>query len=277
MSRVGEFTRYIGLVVLLSAVVLLAPRLTVSAWVGFTRGCRDRWHRARAWRPGTVAAEPAPVPVDVRVGDRRASDPDEVLEHHGFPDLVSAVRELWALAREAVEAGALTLALAGVALRTASALVQQLPEPVVLGSDLLLVLGAFLLLQRIVRDYPAGMLAPYLRPSAARASASGPAQARSRARHLLEMAVLAPGFLVLIAWPAEIGRFVAEKQFSGPQSTVLVVWACELPWFLALTWFLARPLLPRRAPARHSRSVRPTAPVLEMHPAAAVAEERRAA
>ena len=271
MSRLAEFSRYIGLVVLLSAVVLLVPRATVGAWTALTRALRS----LLSWRPGTVVAEPRDLPVEVTVGDRATGLPDEVLEHHGLPRLVHAVQELWAMARETVEAGALALAVAGLVLRATSAVVATLPEPMVLASDLLLVLGAFLLMQRIIRDYPPAVLAPYLR--AARVRVSAQPVARGRARPLLEMLLVAPGFVALLAWPVEIARFVADKQFSGPHETVLVVWACELPWFLALVWFLARPLLPRRPAARHAAPRRPLATVAPLRSHTLPEQGRRAA
>ncbi len=252
MSRVAQFTSYVGLVVLIAALVLLAPRLTVTAWIGLVRSIRTSWHRALTWRPGTTAAEPSDLQVEVTVGDRRASAPDEVLEADGVPTPLHAVRELWAMAREALEAGALVLAISGLLLRVTSVLVAQLPEPVVLASDLLLVVGTFLVMQRVIRDFPPTLLAAYLRPSPERTAALPGRRIQGRARHSLEMLLLAPGFLALVAWPVEIARFVAEKQFTGPRDTVIVVWACELPWLLGLAWFLARPLLPRKAPPRHA-------------------------
>lgn len=254
MSQVAQFSRYIGLVVLLSAMALLAPRLTVSAWAGLVRGLQTRWQGARAWRRGTVVAEPAVLPVEVRIGDRRTTDPDEVLD--ASPGSRQMLRELWQLLREALEAGAVSLAAVGLLLRSTSALVARLPEPLVLAGDLLLVLGTFLLMQRIIRDYPVDGLPSFRlahQERAARVRATLKDEARGRVRHTLEMLLLVPGFLVLVGWPTEIGRFVADKQFAGPQSTVLVVWACELPWLVGLSWLLARPLFPRRAPGRHVR------------------------
>lgn len=279
MSQVAQFSRYIGLVVLLASLVLLAPRLTVSAWTGTTRAVRSSWHRARFWRPGTQAAERTDAPVQVTVGDRQASEPDEVLDAEATQHPWQVVRELWTMAREGLETCAVALAVTGLLLRTSTAFATSVPEAVVFGSDMLLVLGCFLVMQRVIRDYPPHLLpsalAPYLRPSAARMGRRPEKVVRSRARHLVEMALLAPGFLVLVGWPAEIGRFVAEKQFTGPQNQVIVVWACELPWFMALVWFLARPLLPRRAPARHAAPT--TARVFTMPARQVRAEEQQAA
>ena len=259
MSEVVAFSRYVGLVVVLLAAVLLAPRLTVSAWAGLVQGVRRRWASLLAWRPGTVVDDEVLV-VEVVVGDRRATDPDEVLEAHGLPRWRQAVAEVWGLARELLEAGALLLALAGLALRTLASLLSALPEGAVLAGDLLLVLGAFLVMQRTIRDFPEEWL-PRLSALARPQRVVGrEGQLRAaRARELGRVVVLAPAFAALLAWPLEIGRFVAEKQFTGPQSTVLVVWACELPWLVGLVWYLARPLLaPLRRPAgRHAARVVP--------------------
>lgn len=272
MSDVAAFSSYIGLVVLVAALVLLVPRLTVSAWVGLLGFVRSRFHALRHWRPGTVVAEPDVIAVEVSVGDRAASDPDEVLEQHGHLQL----RELPRLAAEALEGHAVALAVAGLGLRLAGASVDRLPGPAVFAGDILLVLGAFLVMQRTIRDFPEEWLprlAALARPT--RVRASRPERLRGRTRHLLEMAVLAPAFGLLLAWPVEIGRAVAEAQFTGPQDRVLVVWACELPWLVALVWFLARPLLP--TPRRKPRG-RHAAPVVALRPRRVVTEqERRAA
>ena len=271
MSKVAEFSSYIGLVVVIFALVLLAPRLTVSAWVGLLGSLRSRLHALRHWRPGTVVAEPEQIVVEVSVGDRRTSDPDEVLEQHGHLHL----RELPGLVTEALEGHAVALAVAGLGLRLAGASVDALPGPAVFAGDLLLVLGAFLVMQRTIRDFPEEWLprlAALARPH--RVAAGREQQVRSRARHLVEMAVLAPAFGLLLAWPVEIGRAVARAQFTGPQDRVLVVWACELPWLVALVWFLARPLIP--SPQRKPRG-RHTAPVVSLRASHVVMDQERQA
>lgn len=277
MSEVAAFSRYVGLVVVLFAMALVVPRMTVAAWNGLLAGIRSRWRSILAWRPGTIVAERHVVPVEVRVGERRASDADELLEAGGLPGLRHATSEIWFLARERLEAGALALAALGLLLRTFGSLLQELPEGLVLTADLLLVLGAFLIMQRTIRDYPISelpqRLADLVRPH--RVAGKAVDRPAGRARHLLEMVVLAPAFLALLAWPVEIGRFVAEKQFTGPQSTVLVVWACELPWLVAVAWWLARPLLPpmrRRPKGRHAAPV-----VVLRRRQEPIAEQRKAA
>ena len=271
MSDVAAFSSYIGLVVLLAALVLLAPRLTVTAWVGLLGTVRRRLHGLRHWRPGTVVAAPEVIAVEVSVGDRRTGDPDEVLEQHGHLHL----RELPRLLAEALEGHAVALAVAGLGLRLAGASVDRLPEPAVFAGDMLLVLGAFLVMQRTIRDFPEEWLprlAALARPH--RVAAGREQRVRGRARHLLEMAVLAPAFGLLLAWPVEIGRAVARAQFTGPQDRVLVVWACELPWLVALVWFLARPLLP--TPRRRPRG-RHAAHVVALRPSRVVAEQEQQA
>ncbi len=272
MNEVVSFTRMIGLVVVGVALVLLAPRATVGAWAATVRGLRGTWHTLRTWRPGTVVAAEQIVPVEVTVvHGRPPGDHDEVMDAGGLPRLRHAVRELWGLSVEVLQGSALLLAVTGLVIRLAPSLVGRLPEPVVLIGDLLLVLGAFFVMQRTIQNYPDEWL-PALRRAVLPQRVKGRETARrgGRVRHTLEMIALAPAFLALLAWPTEVGRFLAEKQFTGPQSTVLVVWACELPWLVAIAWFLARPLLPpvrRYKPAaRHAAGGRsaPRAPVLPL-------------
>ncbi len=245
MTQVVAFTRMIGLVVVVCALVLLAPRATVGAWAAAVRSVRAGWHGLRTWRPGTVVATDEVVPVEVRVVARRPDGQhDEVIDAGGLPRLTHAVRELWSMAVELLQGSALALAVTGLAIRLAPGVVGRLPEPVVLAGDLLLVLGAFFVMQRTIATYPDEWLPALRRAMLPHRVTGRQHDGRSRTRHLLEMVALAPAFLALLAWPTEIGRFVAEKQFSGPQETVLVVWACELPWLLAVAWFLARPILP---------------------------------
>ena len=278
MNQVVAFSRYIGLVVVVCALVLLAPRATVGAWGGLIRSLRAGWHGLRTWRPGTVVATEELVEVEISVGDRRAADPGEVMQAHGLPAAWTAAKELAGLTREVLESRALALAVAGLALRATSDLIATLPKAAVLSGDLLLVLGAFLVLQRTIRYYPAELL-PALRRAMLPTRVAGRKQdvRGGRVRHAFELVVMAPAFLLLLAWPSEIGRFVAEKQFTGPGTTVITVWACELPWLVAVAWFLARPLLRPVRPAYASKhAARPTAPVVRLRPAPA-RQERSAA
>lgn len=276
MNEVVAFSRYVGLVVVVCALVLIAPRATVGAWAAVVRSVRAGWHGVRTWRPGTVVATEQLVPVEITVGDRRGSDPGEVMHHQGLPRTWAAVRELAGLLRDVLEGRALLLAVAGLALRATSDLVARLPRPAVLTGDLLLVLGAFLVLQRTVRTYPDELL-PALRRAVLPRRVPGRADVRRGAqlRSLLQLAVLAPAFLLLLAWPGEIGRFVAEKQFTGPGTTVITVWACELPWLVGVAWFLARPLLRPLRPAHASKHA--AAPVVRLRASAPASRQRSAA
>ncbi len=289
MNEVVAFTRMVGLVVVLCALVLLAPRATVGAWAATVRGLRAGWHALRTWRPGTVVAAEHVVPVEVTVvTGRPRGEHDEVMDAGGLPRLVHALRELWSMAVEVLQGSALLLAVTGLAIRLAPSVVGQLPAPVVLGGDLLLVLGAFFVMQRTIQNYPDEWL-PALRRAVLPERIKGREDTRAggRLRHIGEMVALAPAFLALLAWPTEIGRFLAEKQFTGPQSTVLVVWACELPWLVAVAWFLARPILPplrRYKPAaRHAAGPRtapastPRAPVVTLPATAEIVEPGRRA
>lgn len=266
MNRLADFTSYVGLVVLAFALLLLAPRVTVGLWAGLSRWLHGCWHAVLTWRPGTVVSTPDLPAVEITVGDRRTGDPDEVIDGAGLPPAHEVLRDLWRLTREFLEGSAVALAVAGLTLRSASAFVTRLPEPAVLAGDLLLVLGAYFVMQRTIRYYPSEWL-PALRRAVLPQRVAGRKQDRTgRAKHLLEIAALAPAFLALLAWPTELGRFVADKQFTGPQDTVLVVWACELPWLVAIAWFLARPLLP---PLRRAKPTpRHAAPVVRLRPEA---------
>ena len=141
---------------------------------------------------------------------------------------------------------------------------------------ILLVLGAFLVMQRTIRTYPAELL-PALRRAMLPLRVTGRAEVRrgTQVRSLLQLAVMAPAFLLLLAWPGEIGRFIAEKQFTGPGTTVITVWACELPWLVAVAWFLARPLLRPLRPVHASKHA--AAPVVRLRPSAPATRERTAA
>jgi hypothetical protein len=277
MNEVVAFSRYIGVVVVVCALVLVAPRATVGAWAALVRWTHGRWHAVRTWRPGTVVATEQLVPVEISVGDRRGADPGEVMHHQGLPRAWAAVRELAALTRDVLQGRALLLAVAGLTLRATSELVAQLPRAAVLTGDLLLVLGAFLVMQRTISTYPEEML-PALRNAFLPLRVTGRRSEVPRGirlRSLLQLAVLAPAFLLLLAWPGEIGRFVAEKQFTGPGTTVITVWACELPWLVAVAWFLARPLLRPLRPTHAAKHA--AAPVVRLRSSAPASRERSAA
>jgi hypothetical protein len=243
MSKIAEFSSYVGLVVLLSAVVLLSPRLTVAAWAGLTGWLRLRWLDVVTWRPRTVRAEPCTVPVDVRIGARFHGHHAEVLEPAAPEGARQAVRRLWWLSREALEVGAVVLAVVAVLLRSAGQLVDLLPEPAVLAGDLLLVLATFLVMERIIRHYPAELLPSVRFPRRAhpgRVRALPVRRTAGRLDHAVELVGLAVGLLVVLAWPSQLGMYVGELRFGSTQGGVLVGWAFELPWLLTVGAFLVR-------------------------------------
>jgi hypothetical protein len=246
MSKVAEFSRYVGLVVLISAAILLAPRATVAAWAGLTGWIRSRCEDVVAWRPGTMPAEPRTVPVDIRIPARlgRAHPDAELLEHAATGSPREALRELWGLSREVVESGAVALAVGGVLLRWSGGLVEVLPEIAVFTGDLLLVLATFLVMQRVIRHYPAELLPSVRSPRRARASRLPAVAAPSpsgRLDHAVTLVLQAVVLFVALAWPSELGRELARVfgPGSGSGTTVVVAWACELPWLLVVCGFLA--------------------------------------
>ena len=254
MSKVAEFSRYVGLVVLISSAILLAPRATVSAWAGAVSWVRSRWEDVTTWRPRTMRPEPHPVPVDIRIPVRRnwAHPEPELLEHTTEGGAKEAVRALWGLSREVLEAGALALAVGGLALRSAGRLVDVLPEVAVFVGDLLLVLATFVVMQRVIRDYPAELLPSVRHPRQARAErvpvVAAPAR-QGRLDHALHLVLIAVSLFVTLAWPGELGRQLARHAFgagAAPGTTAVVAWACELPWLVVVCWLLvwraARPV-----------------------------------
>ena len=248
MSKVAEFSRYVGLVVVISALILLAPRATVSAWAGAVGWLRSRWVDLITWRPRTMRAEPAPVPVHIQIPVRRNGDHPqaELLEHDVSETPRQAALALWGFSREVVEAGALALAVGGVALRAAARVMDVLPGPAVFAGDLLLVLATFLVMQRVIRDYPAHLLPSVLHPRQARPArvpaVSAPVRV-GRVDHALQLVLLSVAMLVALAWPGELGTELARRAFgsaSAPGTTAVVAWACELPWLAAVSLFLLR-------------------------------------
>jgi hypothetical protein len=253
MSQLAQFSRYVGLVVLISAAILLAPRATVAVWAGFTGWARS----VVGWRPGsTSVSEQRTLPVDVRVVVRLTRPHGEVIEG-SLPQ--RPVRELWRLTREVLETGAVLLAVVGVALRSLGSTVDLLPEPAVMAADLLLVLATFLVLQRVVRDYPA--LPSRILPIS-RSRRIGLSRSAGRLDHAMSLVVMTAGGFVLLAWPAQLGLHLASLGY-GDQALprLLVSWACELPWLVLVGHVLAR-----QAP----RSIAPVAVPEELAAAVAV-------
>lgn len=236
VSKVAEFSSYVALVVLISTTVLLSPRATVRAWAGFTGWLHSRWQDVVTWRPRTQRAEPAALPVDVRVGALAHGHDPEVLEPETPEGPRQAAHALWWLSREVLEGGALALAVIAVLLRSAGQLVDLLPEPAVLTGDLLLVLATFVMMQRIIRDYPSELLPSVRFPRRTHPGRTPTSRVRRKGRldHALELVVLSVGLLVLLTWPAQLGRYVGELRFGSAEAGVLVAWALELPWLLAV-------------------------------------------
>jgi hypothetical protein len=233
MSQLAQFSRYVGLVVLVSAAILLAPRATVAVWAGFTGWLRS----VVGWRPGTtVRSVQRAVPVDVRVVVRLSHPHGEVIEG-SLPR--RPVREVWHLTREVLEAGAVLLALLGVVLRSLGNAVDLLPEQAVLAADLLLVLATFLVLQRVVRDYP---VVPSLGlPMRRRNERVGVIRSAGRLDHAMSLVVMTAGGFVLLAWPSQLGLHLASLVYGDrPLPRLLIGWACELPWLVVVGHLLAR-------------------------------------
>lgn len=252
MSKIAEFSRYVGLVVVLSAAILLAPRATVAAWAGLTGWVRSRWEDVTTWRPRTMRAEPHAVPVEIQIPVRRtrAHPEAELLEPQAAESPREAARALWGLGREVLEAGALALAVAGLAVRSAGRLVEVLPEPAVFAGDLLLVLATFVVMQRVIRDYPAHLLPALRHPRRPRPqrvpAAARPARA-GRLDHALTLSLQTVAVFVTLAWPSELGRELAGTfgPHAAPGTAAVVAWACELPWLTVVALWLSRRTSPR--------------------------------
>ncbi len=259
MSQLAQFSRYVGLVVLIGAAILLAPRATVAVWTGFARRVRS----AAGWRPGTtVRAERRVLPVDVRVVVRLSRPSGEVLEgsapHRPF-------HEVWELSREVLEAGAVVLALVGVVLRSLGSTVDLLPEPAVIAADLLLVLATFLVLRRVVRDYPA--VPSLVLPARRRSGRPVTARTVGRLDHALSLVVLTAGGFVLLVWPSQLGLHLASAAYGDkPLAGLLVGWACELPWLVVVGHVLARQAPAGVGTAGRAQEQQPVAVPLPLRP-----------
>jgi hypothetical protein len=274
MNPVVEFSRYVGLVVLVTTTVLLAPRATVGIWGAAGRWLRERWETARR---GPVC-HPT-VPVEIRVPRTRARPHGDVelLEpsYRSLP-LVAEISRMRSLLIDLVESRALVLAGSGLLLRHLGEVVAQLPKAVVMTGDLLLVLATFLVMRSVIRDYPQEYL-PRRAPAQPRRRVGarpdvGTAVGVQNPAVLLLMAL---GLVVLLAWPSQLGQQVAASRFSAAEvgrAGPLVALACELNWLLLVTWALTPKRL-RRAPqapqhaavllALPARAARPPQPAWE--------------
>ena len=225
MEEVVAFTRWVGLVVALFAALLVAPRVTSALW----------FHLRRGFRP--VEDDVLPTPVHVREGvplDRE--DDAEVLDTHTARRRNRHARRFdvgWLL--ELVESRAALVLVTGVVLVFAGDLVRLLPGGAVLAGDLVLVLVTFLVMRHVVYSYvPVERLVEGVRPYAARAHAPFD--------QLLRVVLLGVALTLLVTWPSQVGWQLASSGLGGGlrDQRVLVAWACELPWLLGLTWFVAR-------------------------------------
>lgn len=248
MSRVAEFSSYVGLVVLISALVLLSPRLTVRVWAGTTGWVRGRWQDLVAWRPRTVRQEPRPLPVQIEVGvPHRASDEHEVLEQTEPEGVRKASRVVWRTSRELVELGAVALAVIGILLRVAGRFVDVLPPVVVFVADVGVVIATFLVMQRVIRYFPAELLpSRLLRARTARMKAPRRTpQERGRLDHAVHLVALTVVVLELITWPSQLAVHLAGTRLDGTGAQIAVGWAAEAVWLIIIGWVMTWESRPR--------------------------------
>jgi hypothetical protein len=278
MSRVAEFSSYVGLVVLISALVLLSPRLTVGAFARFTGWVRARVQDLLAWRPRTVRHEPTPLPVEISVGvpHRSSQDDHEVLEQSEPDGVRKAARAAWRTSRELVELGAVALAVIGILLRVAGSLVDVLPPAVVFVADVGVVVATFLVMQRVIRYYPAELLPSVRFPRRLRpVRVAAPVVAlrhSGRLDHALQLVALTVVLLELLTWPGQLAMHLAGSRLEGAGAQLAVGWASELLWLVAIAWVLTWESRPRvlQVTAEVVQLTRPTqraAPVTEQRAA----------
>lgn len=266
MSKVAEFSSYVGLVVLISAMVLLSPRATVAACAGTTRWVRSRCQDLVTWRPRTVRQEPRSLPVEVHVGVRR-NHHGEVLEPSAPEGVRRATREVWRLGREVLEVGALVLAVIGILLRIAGSLVDVLPPVAVFVGDVGVVVATFLVMQRVIRYYPAELLpsARFPRRSRPVRVAAPPVALRrsGRLNHAIELVALTVVLLELLTWPSQLAMHLAGSGREGAGAQLAVGWASELLWLVAVGWVLTWESRPRavQVTAEIVQLVRPARPI----------------
>jgi hypothetical protein len=252
MSEIEEFSRYVGLVVLGFAVVLVSPRATAGAWDALRRGFR-RPHEDDLDVPVVVHEVAAPTPRRRHLHLRHLHGPlpdehvevlDAAARVHGEP-LRAALRRGRALAGQAVESRAVLLLLCGLVLRFLGDLVALLPGPAVLAGDLVLVAVTFLVMRRVVYSY-----VPQQRRDRTAAAADRGGRAHAPFDQILRLVLLSAALVLLVTWPSQLGWQLAEESFGGElgHAAPVVAFACELPWLLAMTWVAVRPRLrPTRA------------------------------
>lgn len=251
MSRVAEFSSYVGLIVLISALILVSPRATVAVWGALLAWLRGRGQDLHAWRPRTVRQERRSLPVEVHVGpnDVHRSPHGELLEPPAPEGVGYAVRELWRIARELLEAGALVLAVTGILLRLAGTLVNQLPPVAVFLGDVGVVVATFLVMRRVIRCFPAELLPSVRFPRSSRpvrVTAPPMAPPRSgRLDHAVQLVALTVVLLELLTWPSQLAGYLTGARLSGAGDQLAVGWAAELLWVVAIAWVLTWDSRPR--------------------------------
>lgn len=227
------FSRYVGLVVAVFAALLVAPRATTAAWAFARRGFR---------RAETEELAPVHVRPGVRTGGQRhlrhflGDDPlddVEVLDTHGPRRRPDRSRVDLAPLLELVDSRAVLVLLSGLLLVFAGDLVRLLPGRAVLGGDLVLVLVTFLVMRHVIYTY-----VPVDRFDL------GPRLERAHAPfdQVMRLVLLSAAVALLLTWPSQVGWQLASHSLGGRlrDQRVLIAWACELPWLLALTWVVVR-------------------------------------
>jgi hypothetical protein len=249
MSKVAEFSSYVGLVVLISALVLLSPRATVRAWAAMTGWVRSRVADLLAWRPRTVRHEPRPLPVEIVVGipHRQPQDDLEVLEQIEPEGVRRASRQLWHTSRELVEFGSLALAVIGILLRVAGSFVDVLPPVAVFVADVGVVVAVFLVMQRVIRLYPTELLPARFggrRPTRVAAPLVKEHQT-GRLDHAVQLVALTVVLLELFTWPSQLAVHLAGTGLDSTWAKVAVGWAAEAVWVLMIVWVMTWESRPR--------------------------------
>ena len=251
MSKVAEFSSYVGLVVLISSLVLISPRATVRVWAGMTGWVRSRFQELRSWRPRTVRLEPPPLPVEIQVGvpHGQTEDDREVLEQAEPEGVRRASRQLWHTSRELVEFGSLALAGIGILLRLAGSFVEVLPPPAVFVGDVGVVVATFLVMQRVIRCYPTDLLPSVRfgrRDRATRVAAPLVTTRESgRLDHAVQLVALTVVLLELLTWPSQLAVHLAGAGLHSTGARVAVGWAAESVWLIIIVWVMTWESRPR--------------------------------
>lgn len=238
-----------GLVVLISALVLLSPRATVRAWAATAGWVRSRVVDLLAWRPRTVRHEPRPLPVEIQVGVAHGQPQDdlEVLEQVEPEGVRRASRQLWHTSRELVEFGSLGLAVVGILLRVAGSFVDVLPPAAVFVADVGVVVAVFLVMQRVIRLYPTELLPARFGGSRPTRVAAPLVKERETGRldHAVQLVALTVVLLELFTWPSQLAVHLAGTGLDSTWAKVAVGWAAEAVWVLIIVWVMTWESRPR--------------------------------